>query len=102
MRCHSERSLRSEESENTSKTIGFADVYRFFLPKVVRMTKNDLNLMRNFILTLRLNESNSRMRFALICDGANGASVSTESAFVPVAVAEAENESARIAAAIVV
>ena len=102
MRCHSERSLRSEESENTSKTIGFADVYRFFLPKVVRMTKNDLNLMRNSILALR--QMNQIVGYALLlfCNRANGASVSTESAFVPVAVAEAENESARIAAAIVV
>ena len=91
MRCHSERSLRSEESENTSKTIGFADVYRFFLPKVVRMTKNDLNLMRNSILALRSNESNSRMRFALffaivqqpVCDRTNGKPVVTVAVVVP-------------------
>lgn len=77
MRCHSERSLRSEESENTSKTIGFADVYRFFLPKVVRMTKNDLNLMRNSILALR--QMNQIVGYALLlfCNRANGEAATT-------------------------
>jgi len=102
MRCHSERSLRSEESENTSKTIGITDVYRFFLPKVVRMKKNDLNLMRNSILALRSNESNSRMRFALFCDGANGVAEATAVVAQGFVVAEEVEETARVAVAVLV
>ena len=55
------------------------------------MKKNELNLMRNSILALRSNESNSRIRFALICDRANGATAVTV-AVVAIAIVTTKTE----------